>query len=96
MIEIFLRASAAVTILALAIVAYKYDRLRGRTEIQKIFLEAHLVKALRDGRHIVRIPAAVLKAGFQLSTRVHQDPSNWNSKPGRHPALERKVRRDRP
>ena len=90
MFEVVLRVIVVAAILALGVIAYRYDRLRGRQEIQRFFLEAHLQKALRDGRHLVRIPATVLKAAFQLRSRVHQDPRTWNSKPGRHPALEDK------
>jgi hypothetical protein len=96
MLEIVFRVAAAAAILGLAVLAYRYDRLRGRNEIQRYFLEAHLVKALRDRRHMVRIPAAVLKAAFQLHTRALPDPAQWNAKPGQHPATERKVRRAAP
>jgi hypothetical protein len=89
MADILLRAGFALVLLGFGILAYRYDRMRGRQEIQRFFLEAHMVRALREGRHLVRIPAAALKAAFQLKTRAHKDPSYWNSKPGRHPATEK-------
>lgn len=94
MFEIFFRTGAAVAILGLAIVAYRYDRLRGRGEIQRYFLEAHMQKALRDRRHLVKFHAAALKAAFQLKTRALPDPDLYNGKPGRHPAEQAPNRGD--
>jgi len=88
--EILFRAGFALVLLGFGILAYRYDRMRGRQEIQRFFLEAHMVRALKDGRHLVRIPAAALKAAFQLRTRALKDPGFWNGKPGRHPATEKK------
>ncbi len=78
---------AAAAILGFSVLAFRHDRLRAQTILQRAWLEAHLAKALGDKRHMVRIPAESLAKVFKLKTRTLPDPSNWNRKPGQpfHP-----------
>ncbi len=69
------------------------QRLRTYLTRLSTVLEGYMAKALRDRTHMVRIPAETMRVLLASKVRALPNPRQWNRKPGRHPATERKASR---
>lgn len=82
---------ALLLLLAALVVA---DKRRATIRRHRFIVRLHLLKALRDRNWRIWMPADEAAQAFGIKdVRTLRDPKDFNGKPGRHPALERKWRR---
>jgi len=88
-----IRYSLEALLLAAVVVLWvRENRLRAYLLRLSTLLGAYMAKALADRSPWVRVPAETMAQVLGSKVRWIPTPRRFNSKPGRHPATERKVK----